>query len=52
MIVDYYSGFPVIILLSDNNSCNHFKSVLAKYGISSTIIAEFVVQGIQPVEVE
>ena len=44
MIVDYYSRFPVIRLLSDMTShtvCNHFTSVLAEYGLPATIIADF-----------
>ncbi|XP_044166856.1 uncharacterized protein K02A2.6-like [Acropora millepora] len=44
MIVDYYSRFPVITLLSDRTSntvCNHFMSVLAEYGLPATIIADF-----------
>ena len=47
MIVDYYSRFPVIRLLSDMTAdtiCNHFTSVLAEYGIPSTIIADFGIQ--------
>ena len=43
MIVDYYSRFPVIRLLSDISSetiCNHFTSVLAEYGLPSIIIAD------------
>ena len=47
MIVDYYSRFPVIRLLSDmtaNTICNHFTSVLAEYGLPSTIIADFGTQ--------
>ncbi|XP_044183156.1 uncharacterized protein K02A2.6-like [Acropora millepora] len=42
MIVDYYSRLPVIRLLSDMTShtvCNHFTSVLAEYGLPTTIIA-------------
>ena len=44
MIVDYYSRFPVIRLLSDMSShtvCNHFTSVLAEYGLPTTIISDF-----------
>ena len=44
MVVDYYSRFPVIRLLSDMNShtvSNHFTSILAEYGLPSTIIADF-----------
>ena len=44
MIVDYYSRFPVIRLLSDMSShtiCNHFTSVLAEYGLPATIISDF-----------
>ena len=47
MIVDYYSRFPVIRLLSDMTAdtiCNHFTSVLAEYGLPSTIIADFGTQ--------
>ena len=43
-IVDYYSGFPVIKLLSDKLAetiCNHFTSVLAEYGLTSIIIPDF-----------
>lgn len=41
MIVDYYSRFPVIRLLSDmiaSTICNHFTSVLAEYGLPTTIV--------------
>ena len=44
MIVDYYSRFPVIRLLSDmtaNTICNHFRSVLAEYGLPAEIISDF-----------
>ena len=44
MIVDYYSRFPVIRLLSDmtaNTICNHFTSVLAEYGLPAEIISDF-----------
>ena len=44
MIVDYYSRFPVIRLLSDMSAetiCNHFTSILAEYGLPSIIIADF-----------
>ena len=44
MVVDYYSRFPVIRLLNDMTShtvCNHFTSILAEYGLPSTIIADF-----------
>ena len=44
MVVDYYSQFPVIRLLNDMTShtvCNHFTSILAEYGLPSTIIADF-----------
>ena len=47
MIVDYYSRFPVIRLLSDISAetiCNHFTSVLAEYGLPSIIIADFGTQ--------
>ena len=47
MIVDYYSRFPVIRLLSDMSAetiCNHFTSVLAEYGLPSIIIADFGTQ--------
>ena len=47
MIVDYYSRFPVIRLLSDisvETICNHFTSVLAEYGLPSIIIADFGTQ--------
>ena len=47
MTVDYYSRFPVIRLLSDMTAdtiCNHFTSVLAEYGLPSTIIADFGTQ--------
>ena len=43
-IVDYYSGFPVIKLISDKLAetvCNHFTSVLAEYGLTSIIIPDF-----------
>lgn len=43
MIVDYYSRFPVIRLLSDitaNTICNHFTSVFAEYGLPTTIISD------------
>ena len=46
-IVDYYSIYPVIRLLSDitaDTVCNHFTSVLAEYGLPSTIIADFGTQ--------
>lgn len=46
-IVDYYSRYPVIRLLSDitaDTVCNHFTSVLAEYGLPSTIIADFGTQ--------
>ena len=44
MIVDYYSRFPVIRLLSDMSSqtvCNHFTSVLAENGLPTTMISDF-----------
>ena len=44
MIVNYYSRFPVIGLLSDMSShtiCNHFTSVLVEYGLPTTIISDF-----------
>ena len=47
MIVDYYSRFPVTRLLSDitaDTICNHFTSILAEYGLPSTIIADFGTQ--------
>ena len=47
MIVDYYSRFPVIRLLSDISAetiCNHFTSVSAEYGLPSIIIADFGTQ--------
>ena len=47
MIVDYYSRFLVIRLLSDMSAetiCNHFTSILAEYGLSSIIIADFGTQ--------
>ena len=43
-IVDYYSRFPVIRLLSDMSShtiCNQFTSVKAEYGLPTTIISDF-----------
>ena len=47
MIVDYYSRFLVIRLLSDMSTetiCNHFTSVLAEYGLPSITIADFGTQ--------
>ena len=47
MIVDYYSRFPVIRLLSDITAdaiCKHFTSVLAEYGLPSVIITDFGTQ--------
>ena len=47
MIVDYYSRFPVIRLLSDitaDTICNHFTSVLAEHVLPSVIIADFGTQ--------
>ena len=47
MIVDYYSRFLVIRLLSDISAetiCNHFTSVLAEYGLPSIIFADFGTQ--------
>lgn len=44
MIVDYYSRFPVIRLLSDmtvSTLCSHFTSVLAEYGLAAMIISDF-----------
>lgn len=44
MIVNYYSRFPVIRLLSDmtvSNLCNHFTSVWAEYGLAAMIISDF-----------
>ena len=44
MVVDYYSRFPVIRLLSNMTShtvCNHFTSILAEYGLPATIVADF-----------
>ena len=44
MIVDHYSRFPVIRLLSDMSShtvCNHFTNFLAEYGLPTTIISDF-----------
>ena len=44
MVIDYYSRFPVIRLLTDmtgHTMCNHFKSILAEYGLPATIIADF-----------
>ncbi len=44
MIVDYYSRFPVMRLLSDmtaNTICNHFTSVLAEYGLPAKITTDF-----------
>ena len=44
MIVDYYSRFPVMRLLSDmtaNTICNHFTSVLAEYGLPAKITSDF-----------
>ena len=44
MVVDYYSRFPVIRLLTDMTShtvCNHFTSILAEYSLPATIIADF-----------
>ena len=47
MIVDYYSRFPVIRLLSDitaDTICHHFTSVLVEYGLPSVVIADFGTQ--------
>ena len=44
MVVDYYSRFPVIRLLSDitaDTICNHFTSVLVEYGLPSVVITDF-----------
>ena len=44
MIVDYYSRFPVIRLLSDISAatiCNNFTSVFAEYGLPSEITTDF-----------
>lgn len=44
MVVDYYSRFPVIRLLSNmtgHTVCNHFTSILAEYGLPATIVADF-----------
>ena len=44
MIVYYYSRFLVIRLLSDISAetmCNHFKSILAEYGLPLIILADF-----------
>ena len=44
MIVDYYSRFPVIRLLSDISAatiCNNFTSVFAEYGLPSEIVTDF-----------
>ena len=43
IVVDYYSRFPVFRLLHDTTAetvCTHFKSILAKHGLPSTIIAD------------
>ena len=44
MIVDYYSRFPVVRQLDDMTAktiCNHFTSVLAEFGLPSTVVADF-----------
>lgn len=44
MIVDYYSRFPVVRNLEDMTAttiCNKFSSVLAEYGLPSTIMTDF-----------
>ena len=44
MIVDYFSRFPVIRLLNNMTShtvCNHLTSILAEYGLPTTIVADF-----------
>lgn len=44
MIIDYYSRFPVIRLLSDISAatvCNNFTSVFAEYGLPSEIVTDF-----------
>ena len=49
MIANYYSGFSVFKLLSDKLTetiCNHFTSVLAEYGLTSIIVADFGTQHI------
>ena len=44
MIVDYYSRFPVVRQLDDmtvKTICNHFTSILAEFGLPSTVVADF-----------
>ena len=44
LIVDYYSRFPVIRLLTNMSATtisSHFTSVFAEYGLPSTILADF-----------
>ena len=43
-MVDYYSRFPMIRLLSNLSThtiCNHFTTVLAEYDLPITIISDF-----------
>ena len=47
MIVDYFSRFPVIQLISNmtaNIVCSHFTQILSEYGLPSHIHADFGTQ--------
>ena len=47
MIVDYYSRFPIVRLISNMTAstiCNHFSQVLGEYGLPSYIHADFGTQ--------
>ena len=44
MVVDYYSRFPVVRLLSDMTATtisSHFTSIFAEYGLPTTLLADF-----------